>query len=45
MGLSETKNIKIASFDFIAENWVLIPNGLAVSKTKLQRPRIECDVT
>ena len=45
MGLSETKNIKIASFDFITENWALVPNGPAVSKTHLQHPKTECDVT
>ena len=40
MGLGETKNIKISSLDFITENWTFIPNGPAVSKPKLQWPRI-----
>ena len=44
MGLTETKNIKIARFDFITENLAFIPNGPAVSETKFQQPRIECDV-
>ena len=44
MGLNETKNIKIAGFDFIREIWALILNGPAVSETKLQRPRIECNI-
>ena len=45
MGLSQTKSIKIAGFDFITENWALISDGPAFSQIKLQRPGIECNVT
>ena len=45
MRLSETKNIKIAGFEIIYENWALIPNGPAVCEMKLQWPGIECDIT
>ena len=34
MGLSETKNIKIAGFDFITENF--IPNGIECDVTRQQ---------
>ena len=27
MGLSETKNIKISSFNFFTKSWAFIPNG------------------
>ena len=34
----------ISSFNFFTENWAFIPNGPAVSKSKLQWPRIESDI-
>ena len=44
MGLSETKNIKIVSFNFFTKSWGFIPNGPTVSKSKLHWPKIESDI-
>ena len=44
MGLSETKNIKISSFNFFTKSWAFIPNGPTVSESKLHWPRIESDI-
>ena len=44
MGLSDTKNIKISSFNFFTKSWAFIPNRLAVSESKLHWPRIESDI-
>ena len=37
--------MKISSFNFFTKSWAFIPNGPAVSKSKLQWPRIESDIT
>ena len=38
MGLNETKIIKIFSFNFFTKSWAFIPNGPAVSESKLHWP-------
>ena len=45
MGLSETKNIKISSFNSLTKNWAFIPNGPAFSESKLHWPRTESNIT